>query len=82
MRSRQYSISTHTPIENLDYSTLELAIEAIASKGCIAVNKLLYALKKQQIPEQLSAYSSAERDFIYHELEAVMAVYEGGTCHL
>ncbi|HHL19730.1 MAG TPA: hypothetical protein ENJ33_08340 [Thiothrix sp.] len=82
MRSRQYSISAHTPIENLDYSKLELVIEAIASKGCIAVNKLLYTLKKQQIPEQLSAYSFAERDFIYHELKAVMAIYEGRICHL
>jgi len=82
MQSRQYPINLHTPVEKLNDSKLELVIEEIASKGCIAVNKLLHSLKKQQIPAQLSTYSSAERNFIYHELESVMAVYENGTCHL
>jgi hypothetical protein len=82
MQSRQYSINLHFPVEKLNYSKLELVIEEIASKGCIAVNKLLHALKKQQVPAQLSAYSAAERSFIYHELKSVMAVYEDGICHL
>lgn len=82
MLSRQYSINIHHPKEDLDYNKLELVIETIASKGCIAVNKLLFTLKKQQIPQQLSTYSLAERNFIYHELKFVMAVYDGGVCHL
>lgn len=63
------------PTETLDYKKLEHIIEIIASKGCLTVNKLLSTLKKEQIPKQLHGYSLAECDFIYHELEAVMAVY-------
>ena len=81
MQSLKHSINA-MPKTELDHDKLELAIEAIASTGCIMVNKLLYSLNNQQIPEQLSNYSPAERDFIYHELKSIMAVYEGGICHL
>jgi hypothetical protein len=82
MLSRQYSINIHHPKEDLDYNKLELVIEDIASKGCITVNKLLSTLKKQQIPQQLSIYSLAERDFIYHELKSVMTIYDGRICNV
>jgi len=70
------------PTKERGHEKLDLVIDAIASKGCIAVNQLLYGLKKNNIPEQLQGYSASERNFIYQELKAVMAVYGNGVCCL
>lgn len=66
----------------LDHHKMDEVIEQIAAQGCMQVNKLLASLKKAEVPELLSEYSTAECDFIYHELKSIMAVYEGGVCHL
>ncbi|OQX10569.1 MAG: hypothetical protein BWK73_19980 [Thiothrix lacustris] len=68
--------------EPLDKARLDAELEAIASTGCIQVNKLLYALEKGNTPERLAAFNNAERDYLYRELRAVMDVYEGGVCGL
>ena len=66
----------------LDTPRLDREVDALASLGCIQVNKLLYALEKGEIPDRVAALSPAERDYIYHELKTVMDVYEGGVCGL
>jgi hypothetical protein len=68
--------------EPLDKARLDAELEAIASTGCIQVNKLLYALEKGNTPERIAAFNNAERDYLYRELKAVMDVYEGGVCGL
>ncbi len=68
------------PAEALDYAKLDDKIEELAARGCLQVNKLLYALEKDEIPECLQDYSKGERDYVYHELKSVMDVYEGGVC--
>ncbi len=57
-------------------------MEEIASTGCIQVNKLLYAIEKDDVPEPLAGFNHDERDYIYRELKSVMDVYEGGVCGL
>jgi hypothetical protein len=66
--------------DEIDPVKLDIVIEEIAGGGCIKVNKLLYALEKEDIPEVLTNYSEAERDYIYRELKSIMDVYEGGVC--
>lgn len=66
----------------LDQHKMDDMIERIAAQGCMQVNKLLTTLKNAEVPDILDDYSAAERDFIYHELKSIMAVYEGGVCHL
>lgn len=68
------------PAEELDYTKLDEKIEELAGRGCLQVNKLLYMLQNEEIPECLTDYSKAERDYVYHELKSVMDVYEGGVC--
>lgn len=65
-----------------DQVKLDAVIEEIAGEGCMQVNKLLYALEKDEQPERLQTYSAAERDYIYRELKSVMDVYEGGVCSI
>ena len=61
---------------DLDQHKLEAQIEALAGEGCIAVNKLLYALERNEVPEKLAGLSSPEREFVYNELKSVMDIYE------
>lgn len=66
--------------DDLDFPKLDKVIEAIAGEGCIKVNKLLYALEKEESPERLDEYSQSECIYIYQELKSIMDVYEGGIC--
>ena len=68
--------------ENIDTQQLDGVIEQIAGEGCMQVNKLLFAMEKEQIPEQVKAYNHTERDYIYRELKSVMDVYDGEVCSL
>jgi hypothetical protein len=61
---------------DLDRQKLEARIEELAGEGCIAVNKLLYALERDEVPEKLAELSAPEREFIYDELKSVMDIYE------
>ncbi len=74
------------PDEDLDLVTLDAVVEDIAGEGCIKVNKFLYAVEKETLPEllpeQIASYSAAERDYIYSELKSTMDVYEGGVCEI
>lgn len=67
---------------DLDHQKLEHVIEELAGEGCIQVNKLLYAMEKNKVPEKLTEFSASERVFIYKELKSVMDIYEGGVCSL
>lgn len=69
-------------VVTLDKPRLDAAVDALASLGCIQVNKLLYALEKGDVPERVAAFSADEREYLYQELKAVMDVYEGGVCGL
>ncbi|MDJ0780196.1 MAG: PDC sensor domain-containing protein [Gammaproteobacteria bacterium] len=64
---------------DLDQQKLEAQIEELAGEGCIAVNKLLYALERGEVPQQLAALSPPEREFVYSELKAVMDIYESNV---
>ncbi len=66
--------------EELDHSKLDIMVEEIAGGGCIKVNKLLYSIEKEEIPESLQGYSKEESNYIYQELKSIMDVYEGGVC--
>jgi len=66
----------------IDQYKLDLLIEDIASQGCIQVNKLLYAMEKENPIDSLQALSMAEREYIYNELKSVMEIYEGEMCSL
>lgn len=68
--------------EELDYKKLDAVVETIAGEGCMKVNKLLYAVEQEKLPEQLAGFTAAERDYIYSELKSVMDVYEGGVCNI
>ncbi|MBU0657098.1 MAG: PDC sensor domain-containing protein [Gammaproteobacteria bacterium] len=70
------------PAVPVDEERLDEVVEEIASTGCIQVNKLLYALEKDEVPEVLAGFNHDERDYIYRELKSVMDVYEGGVCGL
>ncbi len=72
-------IAQSTP---LDTAKLDKVIDALATQGCMAVNKLLYTLDNDEVPELLQAYSLPERNYIYQELKTVMNVYENGICGL
>ncbi|MDH3762282.1 MAG: hypothetical protein OEU50_14970 [Gammaproteobacteria bacterium] len=61
---------------DLDQQKLEAQIEELAGEGCIAVNKLLYALDRNEVPEKLAGLSPPEREYIYNELKSVMDIYE------
>lgn len=77
-------LQTVTPAKdsNLDHLKLDTIIETLAGKGCIKVNKLIYAMESGDTPEVLQAYSEQERHYIYAELKSVMDVYEGGVCNI
>ena len=64
---------------DLDEQKLETQVEELAGEGCIAVNKLLYALEKNEVPENLAGLSRPEREYIYNELKSVMDIYEGNV---
>ena len=64
------------PPSDLDQQKLEAHIEELAGEGCIAVNKLLYAMARDEVPEKLAGLSPPEREFIYNELKSVMDIYE------
>ncbi|MEZ5536840.1 MAG: hypothetical protein R3F02_14605 [Thiolinea sp.] len=70
------------PVSDLDLVKLDSVIEEIAGLGCMQVNKLLYAVEKDEVPELLAAYSKPEQEYIYRELKSVMDVYEGGVCSI
>ena len=70
------AVQAAKPASDLDQEKLEAQIEELAGEGCIAVNKLLYALERDEVPEQLAALSAPEREFIYQELKSVMDIYE------
>lgn len=79
--------ATHAPtvacaLESLDKHRLDVEVDAIASTGCIQVNKLLYALENGEVPQRVSGFSADEREYIYRELKTVMDVYEGGVCSI
>jgi hypothetical protein len=73
---------TVVPADDLDYARLDLAIEQFAAEGCMKVNKLLYAVDNDEIPQKLEPFSEAELDYIYKELKSVMDVYEGSICSI
>jgi len=64
---------------DLDQPKLEAVIEDLAGEGCIAVNKLLYALERNEVPKELAELSPPEREFVYEELKSVMDIYEGNA---
>ncbi len=64
---------------NLDQPKLDARIEELAGEGCIAVNKLLYALERDEVPEKLTGLTAPEREFVYDELKAVMDIYESNA---
>lgn len=68
--------------DDLDHNRLDHAIEEIAGEGCMYVNKLLYAIDRDEVPERLETFSKAERDYIYAELKSIMDVYDSGVCGL
>jgi len=72
------AVCAATP-SDLDQQKLEAHIEALAGEGCIAVNKLLYALERDEVPEKLEELSQSEREFIYNELKSVMDIYESNA---
>jgi len=67
---------------DLNHQKLDHEIEEIAGEGCMNVNKLLYAVDRDEVPERLKTFSKAERDYIYTELKSIMDVYDGGVCSL
>jgi hypothetical protein len=71
---------TVQPAEALDYAKLDALVEDIAKRGCIQVNKLLYAVENGEIPPSLHELSETERQHVYHDLKSIMDVYEGGVC--
>ena len=68
--------------DDLDHHKLDHEIEEIAGEGCMNVNKLLYAVDRDEVPERLETFSKAERDYICAELKSIMEVYDGGDCSL
>jgi hypothetical protein len=68
------------PADPLDHAKLDEMIERIACRGCVQVNKLLYAVENGEVPECLQSLSETEREHVYQELKAIMDVYEGGVC--
>ena len=72
------AVRAASPCE-LDQQKLEARVEELAGEGCIAVNRLLYALERDQVPEQLAALSPPEREFVYDELKSVMDIYESNA---
>jgi len=72
------AVRTATPCD-LDQQKLEAHIEELAGEGCIAVNKLLYALDRNEVPEKLAGLSPPEREYIYNELKSVMDIYESNA---
>ena len=62
-----------------DRQKLEARVEELAGEGCIAVNRLLYALERDEVPEQLAALSPLEREFVYDELRSVMDIYDSNS---
>lgn len=72
------AVRTATPCD-LDQQKLETHIEDLAGEGCIAVNRLLYALDRNEVPENLAGLSPPEREFIYNELKSVMDIYESNA---
>jgi hypothetical protein len=64
---------------DLDEQKLEAHVEELAGEGCIAVNKLLYALERNEVPEKLAGLSRPEQEYIYNELKSVMDIYESNT---
>jgi hypothetical protein len=64
---------------DLDEQKLEAHIEDLAGEGCIAVNKLLYALERNEVPQKLAGLSRPEQEYIYNELKSVMDIYESNT---
>ena len=43
------------------------------------MNKLLYALARNEVPEKLAGLSPPEREFVYSELKSVMDIYESNA---
>jgi hypothetical protein len=72
------TVCSATP-SDLDQQKLEAQIEELAGEGCIAVNKLLYALDRNEVPENLAGLSPPEREYIYKELKSVMDIYENNA---
>ncbi len=72
--------TTNTQALELDLAKLDQVVETIAAQGCIRVNKLLYSYEKGKMPEAIQHLSNTEQRYVYHELKAVMDVYEGGVC--
>lgn len=68
--------------DDLDYLKLDAVVEEIAGEGCIKVNKFLYAIEKDELPDKVVSYSVEERSYIYSELKSTMDVYEGGVCEI
>ncbi len=76
------AVRSATPCDldlDLDQQKLEAQIEELSGEGCIAVNKLLYALDRNEVPENLAGLSPPEREYIYNELKSVMDIYESNA---
>ena len=43
------------------------------------MNKLLYALDRNEMPEKLAGLGPPEREHIYNELKSVMDIYESNA---
>ena len=67
---------------DLDTKKLDAIIEELAVQGCMQINKLLYAIEKEEPVESLSSLTLSERGYIYQELKSVMDVYEGDACDI
>lgn len=68
--------------DEMDIQKLDTVIEELAGEGCMKVNRLLYSIEHQQIPEKLDEYSETEQHYIYTELKSIMDVYDGEVCDL
>lgn len=70
------------PAPVLDYEKLDAIVETIAETGCIQVNKLIYAMEKDQEAEALAGLDAEEQAYVFRELKSVMDVYDGGVCNI
>jgi hypothetical protein len=70
------------PAEKIDTNKLDKIVEQLAAEGCIQVNKTLYSVENEDVPEKLAQLSKTERDYVYQELKSVMDVYDGGVCSI
>ena len=61
---------------------LDERLDKLCQQGCRKISSILQQLEQNQCPDELKSYSSAECEYLYTELAAVMAVYDNHCCGL